>query len=247
MHMRRKIAAGNWKMNGTAADKAQIDALASAHPSPSVDILICPPATVISTLAASADPIFIGGQDCHIAEQGAHTGEISAPMLAAAGATHVIVGHSERRSDHHETNALISHKAAAAYAANLTAVICIGETLDEREMGTTLAVLDIQLAGSIPATATAANTIVAYEPVWAIGTGKVPTLEQIAEVHAHIRTRLNARFTDGDGYRILYGGSVKESNAAEIFAVPDVDGALVGGASLKSDDFSPIITALEAS
>jgi triosephosphate isomerase len=245
--MRRKIAAGNWKMNGTAADKAQIDALAAAHPDPDVDVIICPPATMISTLAASADPIMIGGQDCHIAEQGAHTGEISAPMLAAAGASHVITGHSERRTDHHETDTLVAHKSAAAYAAGLTAIICIGETLTEREMGVTLAVLDIQLAGSIPDQATAANTIIAYEPVWAIGTGKVPTLTQIAEVHAHIRTRLNARFPDGDDFRILYGGSVKASNAADIFAVPDVDGALVGGASLKSDDFSPIISALEAS
>ena len=245
--MPRKIAAGNWKMNGTAADKAEIDALAAAHPAPSVDVIICPPATVISTLADSADPIQIGGQDCHVSTHGAHTGEISAQMLAAAGASHVIVGHSERRTDHHETDKMIRAKAEAGYAAGLTAIICIGETLEEREAGTTLAVLDIQLAGSLPDGATAANTIVAYEPVWAIGTGKVPTIDQISEVHDHIRARLAAKFDDASDMPLLYGGSVKASNATEIFAVPNVNGALVGGASLKAADFSPIITALEGS
>ena len=240
--MPAKIAAGNWKMNGTAADKAEIDALATSHPSPSVGIVICPPATVIAELAQSADPIAIGGQDCHVATHGAFTGEISAPMLKAAGATHVIVGHSERRTDHHETNEMIAAKAQAAYAAGLTAIICIGETLQEREAGTTLPVLDIQLAGSLPAEATAQNTIIAYEPVWAIGTGKVPTTDQIGEVHAHIRARLSPAMKDAS---LLYGGSVKGSNASEIFAVADVDGALVGGASLKAADFSPIISALE--
>jgi len=245
--MRRKLAAGNWKMNGTPSELAQLTALISAHPTPNVDVLICPPSTLIAQAAdiVAAYPLAIGGQDCHAAKSGAHTGDISADMLTAAGAKYVITGHSERRTDHAETDVLIADKSNAAYAADLIAVICIGETLQDRESGTTLDVLDTQLAGSIPDAATAANTVIAYEPVWAIGTGKVPTLDQIAEVHAHIRARLSARFTDGGDFRILYGGSVKGSNAADIFAVPDVDGALVGGASLTAADFSPIITALE--
>ncbi len=173
------------------------------------------------------------------------TGDISAAMLADAGAAAVIVGHSERRTDHGESDAAIAAKSAAAYDADLKAVICIGETLAERESGTTLNIIDTQLAGSVPETATAANTVIAYEPVWAIGTGKVPTLDQIAEVHAHIRARLAARFADGDDVTVLYGGSVKSGNATDIFAVPNVNGALVGGASLTAEDFSPIITALE--
>jgi len=242
--MRRKLAAGNWKMNGTAADLAVIDGLAQAHPSPSVDVLICPPATLLAR-AAGDSAIAVGGQDCHAKTNGAHTGDVAAAMLQDAGATYVITGYSERRTDHGETDAVIAAKSQAGYDAGLIAVICIGETLEERENGSTLAVIDTQLAGSIPDGATASNTVIAYEPVWAIGTGKVPTTDQIAEVHAHIRTRLTARFRDGDGMRILYGGSVKASNATEIFAVPDVDGALVGGASLTVADFSPIITALE--
>lgn len=247
--MRRKLAAGNWKMNGTADDLAQIEALTAAFAAPSVDLLICPPATLIAQMVwkKGAHPLAIGGQDCHTAAKGAHTGDISAPILAAAGATAVLVGHSERRTDHQETDALVSAKATAAYDAGLTAVICIGETLAEREAGTTLDVVRSQLAGSIPDAATAANTVIAYEPVWAIGTGKIPTIEQIAEVHGFIRSELTARFAaEGEGMRVLYGGSVKPSNAADIFAVADVDGALVGGASLKADDFGPIITALEA-
>lgn len=242
--MRRKLAAGNWKMNGTAESLAVIDALAKAHPAPRVDVLICPPATLLHR-ASGIGAIATGGQDCHAMSSGAHTGDIAASMLQDAGATYVITGHSERRTDHNETDAQIAAKSEAAYGADLTAVICIGETLDQRESGTTLDVLDTQLAGSIPQTAKAANTVIAYEPVWAIGTGKVPTIEQIAEVHAHIRARLIARFHDGQGMRILYGGSVKASNATDIFAVPDVDGALVGGASLTAEDFSQIITALE--
>lgn len=243
--MPRKIAAGNWKMNGTANDLGEIKALITVHPDPSVDVVICPPATLISALAQMDSPVQAGGQDCHPAASGAHTGDISAPMLAAAGASHVIVGHSERRSDHGETDALIAQKSNAAYDAGLVAIICIGETLEEREAGTTLDVLDVQLDGSIPDAADAANTVIAYEPVWAIGTGKVPTTEQIAEVHAHIRAKLAGRFADGSEFSLLYGGSVKGSNAVEIFAVPNVDGALVGGASLKAADFSPIVTALE--
>ena len=242
--MPRKIAAGNWKMNGLRADLGVLDTLAQQHAVATVDIVICPPATLIA--ACSALPFGIGGQDCHTATAGAHTGDISAQMLADAGARYVITGHSERRADYGETDATVAAKSIAAYAADLTAIICIGETLSQREDGTTLSVIDTQIAGSIPDSATATNTIIAYEPVWAIGTGKVPTRPQIAEVHAHIRARLMARFADGADFSILYGGSVKGSNAADIFSVPDVDGALVGGASLKAEDFSPIITALEA-
>ncbi|SFR36925.1 triosephosphate isomerase [Yoonia tamlensis] len=242
--MPRKLAAGNWKMNGLRANLAEIETLAARHADAQIDILICPPATLI---AACQDSLLdIGGQDCHAATSGAHTGDISAQMLADVGATYVIIGHSERRADHGESNDVVAAKSQAAYAAGITAIICLGETLAERENGTTLAVIDAQLAGSVPATATAQNTVIAYEPVWAIGTGKVPTRDQIAQVHAHIRARLNARFDDGAEMRILYGGSVKGSNAAEIFGVPHVDGALVGGASLKADDFSAIIAALEA-
>jgi triosephosphate isomerase (TIM) len=242
--MRRKLAAGNWKMNGLRADLAELEALASAGHA-GVDVLLCLPATLIGACAGL--PFAIGGQDCHDATKGAHTGDISAAMLVDAGATHVLTGHSERRADHHETDAIVAAKTRAAHAAGLTAIICIGETLAEREGGTTLAVIDTQLAGSIPDSATADNTVIAYEPVWAIGTGKVPDTGQIAEVHAHIHARLRARFADGAEFGILYGGSVKPDNAAAIFAVPHVTGALVGGASLKAADFSPIIAALAAS
>lgn len=237
--MPRKIAAGNWKMNATASDLDQISALAVTHANTTIDILICPPATLIAQAAALNGPIRIGGQDCHSATSGAHTGDIAAPMLAACGASAVIVGHSERRSDHGETDAMVQAKAMAAHAAGLTAIICIGETLAEREAGTTLQIIDRQLAGSIPGGASEANTVIAYEPVWAIGTGRVPTLDQIGEVHAHIRAQYPT-------LAILYGGSVKGSNAADIFAVPHVNGALVGGASLRAADFSPIIAALES-
>ena len=243
--MPRKLAAGNWKMNGLRANLAELETLEARHGDAGVDILICPPATLIS--ACEDTPFDIGGQDCHVSESGAHTGDISAEMLADAGASYVLTGHSERRTDHGETDAMVATKTQAAYDAGLIAVICIGETLTEREGGTTLTVIDTQLNGSIPDAANAENTVIAYEPVWAIGTGKVPTLEQIGEVHAHIRDRLTNRFSDGSEMRILYGGSVKGSNAAEIFSVAHVDGALVGGASLKADDFSPISTALENS
>jgi triosephosphate isomerase len=247
--MRRKLAAGNWKMNGTRAAMAEVTALIAAHPAPGIDLLLCPPATLLAPLAAATQghPLALGGQDCHPHDKGAHTGDIAATMLADAGATYVILGHSERRTDHAETDALVAAKALAARAAGLTAVICIGETRAQREGGQTLDVVGTQLAGSVPDGATAANTVIAYEPVWAIGTGLVPTLDQIAQVHAFIRAGLTARFgSEGAGMRILYGGSVKPSNAAEIFGVPDVDGALVGGASLKAADFSPIIAALTA-
>ncbi|MEM9972081.1 MAG: triose-phosphate isomerase [Pseudomonadota bacterium] len=243
----KKLAAGNWKMNGLGDSLAEIKALNDAHTSPSCDVLICPPATLLARMA-DATSLSIGGQDCHAAASGAHTGDISAAMLADAGATYVILGHSERRADHGETDSDVRAKTEAAWLASLIAVVCVGETLEEREAGKTLDVVGAQLAGSLPDGVSAANTVVAYEPVWAIGTGKVPTLEEIAEVHDDIRARLTARFgAEADGIRVLYGGSVKPSNAAEIFAVSNVDGALVGGASLKAADFGGIISALEAS
>jgi len=247
--MRRKLAAGNWKMNGTAASLSEVTALLEAHPAPQVDLLLCPPATLLAQMsdAAQGTALATGGQDCHANASGAHTGDISAAMLKDAGAAYVILGHSERRADCGETDAIVKAKSEAAWGQDLIAVICIGETLAEREAGQTLDVVTSQLAGSVPDGATAQNTVIAYEPVWAIGTGKVPTLEQIGEVHAHMRALLAKRFgAEGDGMRLLYGGSVKASNATEIFAVPDVDGALVGGASLKAADFGPIISALEA-
>jgi triosephosphate isomerase len=245
--MRRKLAAGNWKMNGTSADLAEVAALTAAFPAPTVDLLICPPATLLARMAASPGPVSFGGQDCHANPKGAHTGDISALQLKDAGATHVILGHSERRTDHAETDAQVAAKAMAARAAGLTAVICVGETESQRRANETLTIVGTQLAGSIPDGATVADTVIAYEPVWAIGTGLVPTTDQIAEVHAFIRARLTERFgTEGADMRVLYGGSVKPSNAADIFAVPDVDGALVGGASLKAADFGPIITALQS-
>ena len=244
----RKLAAGNWKMNGVADSLAQIDALIAAHPNPGCDVLICPPATLLSRLSdrASGSSLATGGQDCHQNASGAHTGDISAAMIADAGGTHVILGHSERRADHGETDTLVNAKTQAAWSAGLNAVICVGETLAEREAGQTIEIVGGQLAGSVPDGATSANTVIAYEPVWAIGTGKVPTLDEIAAVHDDIRARLTARFgEDANGIRILYGGSVKPSNAAEIFAVSNVDGALVGGASLKAADFGGIVAALE--
>ncbi len=245
--MRRKLAAGNWKMNGLGKDLDQIAALNAAHPDPKVDILICPPATLLERMSRIRGVIATGGQDCAAAHHGAHTGDISAGMLADAGASYVILGHSERRQDHGETDTQVRDKARAATAAGLTAIICVGESLEEREAANTLDIIGGQLAGSIPDLVTGENLVVAYEPIWAIGTGKVPTLEQIGEVHDFIRARLERRFGAGVGRstRILYGGSVKPANAADIFAVPNVDGALVGGASLKAEDFSPIISALE--
>ena len=243
-----KLAAGNWKMNGTAEALAEIKSLAAAHPSPGCNVLICPPATLLSRMAEATEgtAIATGGQDCHANASGAHTGDTSAEMIADAGGSYVITGHSERRADHGETDADIAAKTSAAWRAGLTAVVCVGETLDEREAGQTINIVGGQLAGSVPNGATAANTVIAYEPVWAIGTGKVPTLDEIAAVHADIRARLTDRFGDeGAAMSILYGGSVKPSNADEIFSVADVDGALVGGASLKAEDFGGIIAALE--
>jgi triosephosphate isomerase len=245
----RKLAAGNWKMNGTAASLSEVAALCSAHPTPACDMLLCPPATLLAQMAwaAKGTALALGGQDCHHAASGAHTGDISATMLRDAGASYVIVGHSERRTDHGESDAQVLAKANAAIAAGLVAIVCLGETEGQRDAGETLDVIGRQLAGSVPDTATAATLVIAYEPVWAIGTGRTPTLSEIAEVHAFLRARLTARIGDqAAGVRLLYGGSVKPSNAAEIFALADVDGALVGGASLKAADFGAIVAALSA-
>lgn len=243
----RKLAAGNWKMNGNLAALAEIEALDQAHPNPGCEVLICPPAVLIhSAKERFGDKLALGGQDCHANASGAHTGDISAAQLMDVGATFVILGHSERRSDHGETDAEVAAKAGAANAAGLVAIICVGETEAQRDAGETLVVIKGQLTGSIPAGASAANTVIAYEPVWAIGTGRTPTNEQIAEVHAFIRREITGKVADPDAVRLLYGGSVKPTNAAEIFAIADVDGALVGGASLKAADFGAIISALES-
>jgi len=247
--MRRKLAAGNWKMNGTAAALAELETLAALSTSDKTDVLICPPATLISRAKDVAGSVAIGGQDCHANASGAHTGDLAADMLKDAGASHVILGHSERREDHDERDEDVRHKAKAAWEAGLVTVICVGESLSEREADNTLDIIGGQLAGSIPDGATGENLVVAYEPIWAIGTGKVPTMSQIGEVHDFMRMRLERRFGEGVGRTVplLYGGSVKPTNAEEIFAVSNVDGALVGGASLKASDFSAIITALDAS
>ena len=245
----RKLAAGNWKMNGVAASLAEVTALIAAQGDPACEMLLCPPATLLAQMnwAAKGSKLALGGQDCHPDAAGAHTGDISASMLKDAGAAYVILGHSERRADHGETDALVKAKAEAALAAGLVAIVCVGETLAMRDAGTTLDVVGGQIAGSLPAGGSASNLVVAYEPVWAIGTGRTPTIAQIAEVHAFIRAQLTAALgAEAAGVRVLYGGSVKPSNAAEIFAVRDVDGALVGGASLKAVDFSAIVAALSA-
>ncbi|MGB1209682.1 MAG: triose-phosphate isomerase [Paracoccaceae bacterium] len=245
--MRRKLAAGNWKMNGTTADLAQIAALEDAGQG-AAEVLICPPVTLLAQAATQAPAgVAIGAQDCHANTHGAHTGDVAAALLVDAGASHVILGHSERRADHGETDAMVQAKTVAAQAAGLCAIVCVGETLEDRDAGRTLDVVIGQLTGSLPDVQSAGSLVVAYEPVWAIGTGRVPTTDQIAEVHTALRHALVTRFGDeGAAVRLLYGGSVKASNATDIFAVPDVDGALVGGASLKATDFAPIVAALNA-
>ena len=242
------IVAGNWKMNGLSASLAQIEAMAQGYDAPlksRVELLICPPATLVgAAIATAAGRLSIGGQDCHQKASGAHTGDVSASMLADLGATSVIVGHSERRTDHAESSALVKAKAEAALAAGLIAILCVGETDAERKAGRTLDVVGAQIAGSLPAGATAANLVLAYEPVWAIGTGLTPTAADVADVHAFIRAELaRALGAEGAGVRILYGGSVKPSNAVELMGVANVDGALVGGASLTSKDFLGIAAA----
>jgi triosephosphate isomerase (TIM) len=245
---RRPLVAGNWKMNGlrvSAIELAKITA-GGGDLLTKVDLMICPPATLIMTFvqAAAGSKIEIGGQDCHAERSGAFTGDISAEMLADLGARAVIVGHSERRTLHKETDADVRAKAEAAWRAGLTAIVCIGETRAERDAGQTLAVLGRQLDGSLPDGVTAARLVVAYEPVWAIGTGLTPTAADVAQAHQFVRKRIVERHgAVGNAVRVLYGGSVKPANAKELMAVANVDGALVGGASLKADDFLGIAAA----
>lgn len=242
----RQLIAGNWKMNGLTAQAGTIagplrDAAVYLH----CDLLVCPPFTQILTVAhvLLGSAVAVGGQDCHTAPQGAHTGDISAPMLRDAGATWVILGHSERRQNHGETDALVHEKVQAAIAAGLTPIVCVGETADQRQAGRETEVVGWQLSGSLPKPFTG---VIAYEPVWAIGTGKTATEQDVATMHAFIREELVRQFGEpGRGVRILYGGSVNPKNAANLLAVPEVGGALVGGASLKAEDFLAIARAAQ--
>lgn len=244
------LIAGNWKMNGNAAFASELagslaDKISDAG-SNAFEMLLCPPAPFLSAVRAAVGlaELALGGQDCHAGEQGAHTGDISADMLVDCGCRYVIVGHSERRADHGEDDATVQAKAAAAQSVGLIPIICIGETLAEREAGEAVEVVTAQLRGSVTGGSSAASMVIAYEPVWAIGTGRTPTLDDISEVHDAIRAALGDLAADADGVRILYGGSVKPDNAAEILAVGNVNGALVGGASLKADDFWAIAAAV---
>jgi triosephosphate isomerase len=242
---RRPLVAGNWKMNGLDRSSAELQKIiaGSASLTGRADLMVCPPATLLKSFAdmARGAPVAIGGQDCHAEASGAFTGDISAEMLKDAGASAVIVGHSERRTLHHETDAEVRAKALAAWRAGLVAIVCIGETRAEREAGQTLAVLGRQLEGSLPDGLNASNLVVAYEPVWAIGTGLTPTVADVAEAHEFVRRTIAGRHGGvADAIRILYGGSVKPSNAKELMAAANVDGALVGGASLKAEDFLAI-------
>ncbi len=248
--MPRQIAAGNWKMNGLRSDLDCLDAIAAALPETAPQVVLCLPATLLAPATARGlSGLHIGAQDCHGESSGAYTGDISAAMVADSGATHVILGHSERRSLHRETDADIRSKVAAAWDAGLTAILCLGETEAERDAGNTLEVIGAQLAGSLPDAATDSNIVIAYEPVWAIGTGRQAEPAQIAEVHDYIRAKLTDRFGRplADSIPLLYGGSVKAGNATAIFDIANVDGALVGGASLKAADFNPIVAALAQS
>lgn len=245
----KPLVAGNWKMNGQMASFGEFTAIAEGVTPDlmaKVDAMICPPATLVQLFANSpaGAAVVVGGQDCHSAAGGAHTGDISAEMLADSGAKAVIVGHSERRADYGESDELVKSKAEAAWRADLTAIICVGETEAERKFGKTLSVVESQLAGSVPDAANAENTVIAYEPIWAIGTGLTPTPEDVADVHKAMRAALVSRFGDSEAaMRLLYGGSVKPGNAAELMSVQNVDGALVGGASLKATDFLGILRA----
>ena len=243
-----KLVAGNWKMHGLSADLAEIKAIADASRQyPSVDVALCVPAILIERASRAVPGFAIGGQDVHEAEKGAHTGCTSAEMLLDAGASLTIVGHSERRDAQRESDAEVKAKAAAGLSRGLAVILCVGESLDVREAGDAIATVTAQLDGSLPDDVGAATLAIAYEPIWAIGTGKVPTTDEIGEMHAAIRAKLGERYGKaGSAIRILYGGSVKASNAQEIFGVPDVDGALVGGASLKATDFMPIVAAAAA-
>lgn len=245
----KSLVAGNWKMNGSKESLVEIEAIRDAPATDDVEVAICPPATLISRAAIilSNAAVQVGGQDCHAEAKGAHTGDIAAEMLADAGAELVIVGHSERRADHGEDDAIVRAKAEAAWRAGLLAVLCVGESEEERRAGRELEVVGGQLAGSVPDDATPDNLVIAYEPVWAIGTGLTPTGDDIRAMHAHIRAELVGRLGNAaEGIRILYGGSVKPDNSAEIFAIEGVNGALVGGASLKAADFLAIIAAAQS-
>lgn len=245
----KPLVAGNWKMNGLKSNQAELYGMLagiSDDLAASVDAMICAPATLVAALADKAGngAMSVGGQDCHAMESGAHTGDISAEMLKDAGATAVIVGHSERRTDHGESDADVNAKAQAAWRAGLVAIICVGETEAERKAGQALEVVERQLVASVPDGATAENTVIAYEPVWAIGTGLTPTAADVEEMHNAMRDNLSRRLgAEGEGMRLLYGGSVKPANASELMAVSNVNGALVGGASLKATDFLGILAA----
>jgi triosephosphate isomerase (TIM) len=241
----KKLIAGNWKMNGALSSMPEVDAIAAAAlAAPHVDVALCPPATLISALARQNE-LAVGGQDCHWNASGAHTGCLSVSMLKDAGASLVIVGHSERRTDNGEMDEDVQRKASAVISGGLIAIICVGETEAQRDAGQAIDVVTSQIAGSMPQGATGATIVVAYEPVWAIGTGRVPETRDVAEMHAAIREKLVSLLSEeGHKMRVLYGGSVKASNARELLAVPNVDGALVGGASLKAADFIPIIEAV---
>lgn len=245
---RKKLIAGNWKMNGRLADGIDlakgIAAEVKSLGKPQCEFLVCPPFTILSAVkkALRGAKVALGAQDCHFNEKGAHTGDISPLMLTDIGCSYVILGHSERRADHFESNELINKKAVAAHKAGLKTVICIGETLEQRDSGKTIDVCKEQILGSVPDDSTATDTVIAYEPVWAIGTGKTPTAADVEEVHAAVRKVLAKKLGKGNAnkMRILYGGSVKPSNAKEFLSLPDVDGALIGGASLKVEDFMAI-------
>ena len=243
----KALVAGNWKMNGTGKQLGEVRKLVTAvnRKKPSADVMICPPATLLSRMAAlKPKGVALGGQDCHADIEGAHTGDISADMLKEAGAKAVIVGHSERRADYGERDKAVRAKVDAAHRAGLMAIMCVGESLKQRKAGETLKIVQAQLRGSLPAVCTAKNTVIAYEPVWAIGSGLTPTVAQVEEVHTALRKALVRRFGDeGAKMRILYGGSVKPANATELMSVPNVNGALVGGASLAAKDFYGILTA----
>ena len=244
--LRRPLVAGNWKMNGLKRSVVELEAIVrdSRELRERVDLMVCPPATLIERFAAVADGVAIGGQDCHTEPSGAFTGDIAAEMLADLGATAVIVGHSERRSYHAETDDEVRRKVEAAWRAGLTAILCVGESREDRVGGRTLKVVGAQLQGSLPDRARPDALVIAYEPVWAIGSGLTPAPQDVAEVHGFIRSQAAARLgAAGQGVRILYGGSVKPANAIELMAVPDIDGALVGGASLKAEEFLAIAAA----
>ncbi len=242
---RRKLVVGNWKMNGMRAQLPEVEAIGRiAATNPSVEVGICVPATLIEPASRVSGAAFIGGQDCHMKASGAHTGNLCAGMIKEAGASWVIVGHSERRQDQGETSADIAAKATAAHGDELKVILCVGESLDVRDAGNAEEVVSAQLLASLPAGAAADWLAIAYEPIWAIGTGRIPTIEAVDSMHKALRSALASRIgAEADAMRILYGGSVSAANAAELFAVPDVDGGLVGGASLKAESFGPIIEA----